>query len=172
MTLDDLVAILDPYALGDASLATLQAQLAPTLAADPLDVEECDASPWDHAHDEARLVWRLIYLFDSETEDGPEPRRLAGHVLRCLARTGSADTTLELLPLLRDQERFCTIVRKHAAGVISRTGLLSVLAESGYPAHVKLWLQHASVPALERLCAMLEAEAYDVVAAGFERPPE
>jgi hypothetical protein len=46
-----------------------------------------------------------------------------------------------------------------------------MVAESGYPAHVKLWLQHASARALDRLCAQLSADEYDAVAAGFEAPP-
>jgi hypothetical protein len=171
MTLTDLTSLLDRYATGELTLAALQQQFAAVLAADPLDVEESDATPWNEAHDEARLSWRLIYLFDAEIEDGEAPRRLACHVVRCLARTGSADATFELLPLLVDQERFCAIVGKHVAGIISRTGFLNVLAESGYPSHVKLWLEHAPPTVLERLCAMLEAEAYDLVVGGFERPP-
>jgi hypothetical protein len=46
-----------------------------------------------------------------------------------------------------------------------------MVAESDYPAHVKLWLQHASPVALERLCVQLGADRYDAVAAGFEAPP-
>jgi hypothetical protein len=70
-----------------------------------------------------------------------------------------------------DAQRLCAIVEKHRAGIISRTGLLSVVAESDYPAHVKLWLQHASPMALERLCAQLDADEYVAVAVGFEAPP-
>jgi hypothetical protein len=55
--------------------------------------------------------------------------------------------------------------------VISRTGFLSVVAESGYPEHVKLWLQHAPPSALERLRERLEAGRYDEVAAAFGAPP-
>jgi hypothetical protein len=63
------------------------------------------------------------------------------------------------------------IAQKHRAGIISRTSFLSMVAESDYPPHVKLWLQHAPSPALERLCAQLSADAYDAVAAGLEAPP-
>ena len=83
---------------------------------------------------------------------------------------GAADV-LELLPIVVDQERFCAIVAKHIAGVISRTGFLSVVAESGYPAHVKLWLQHAGRGALARLCARLDDCEYAAVAAMLERAP-
>jgi hypothetical protein len=46
-----------------------------------------------------------------------------------------------------------------------------MVAESDYPAHVKLWLQHASPIALERLCTQLGADEYDAAAAGFDAPP-
>jgi hypothetical protein len=37
--------------------------------------------------------------------------------------------------------------------------------------HVKLWLQHASPVALERLCAQLDADAYVAIVGAFEAPP-
>jgi hypothetical protein len=92
-------------------------------------------------------------------------------IIASLDRTRSAATTHELLPLVIDQPRFCTIVRKYRAGHVSRVGFLSVIAESGYPSHVKLWLQHASPTTLETLCERLEADGYDEVAASFEAPP-
>jgi len=55
--------------------------------------------------------------------------------------------------------------------VVTRTGFLSIITESGYPDYVKLWLQHASPVALERLCAQLDADAYVAIASGFEAPP-
>jgi hypothetical protein len=76
-----------------------------------------------------------------------------------------------LFAVIVDQPRLCMIIRRHHAGTISRTGFLSVIAESGYPDHIKLWLEHASSTVLERLCSRLEAGAYDVAAAAFEVPP-
>jgi hypothetical protein len=173
MTLADLAEQLRAFAEGRTTRDELQAQLAPVLAADPLDVAESDSTPWDHAHHDARLFWRLVYLLETELEDeGAELRRLAGRVVSCLAHTGSAATTFELLPLIADQERFCTIADKHVRGVISRTGFLSVVAESGYPAHIKLWLQHAGPGALSRLCQRLTAGDYATAAASVERAPE
>ena len=172
MTLADLAAQLRDFAVGATTREELQARLALVLAADPLDVSESDSTPWDHAHHDARLFWRLVYLFETE-EDGEEAelRRLAGRVVDCLARTGSAATTFELLPMIADQERFCAIAAKHALGVISRTGFLSVVAESGYPAHLKLWLQHAGPDALARLCHRLATGDYATAAASVERAP-
>ena len=172
MTLADLADQLRALAEGRTTREELQAQLAPVLAADPLDVAESDSTPWDHAHHDARLFWRLVYLFETEeAEEEEELRRLAGRVVDCLARTGSAATTFELLPVIADQERFCAIAAKHVAGIISRTGFLSVVAESGYPAHFKLWLQHAGPDALALLCHRLGAADYATAAASMERAP-
>jgi hypothetical protein len=175
MTLADLADRLDAFAGGRMSQTELKRWFDALLAADALGVERSDSAPWDSAPDDARLFWRLVYLFEGAEGDGAadeaSQRRLARRILDCLARTGSAAATFELLPLLTDQERFCAIVGKHAAGVISRTGFLSVLAESGYPPHVKLWLEHAGPDHLARLCARLERGEYDEVGAGFERRP-
>lgn len=172
MTLDDLVARLEQFAAGTLTLDALRLSFIPALESDPLDVTESDSTPWDTAPNDARCYWRLLHLFD--TPEGPEEegelRRLAARLVHSVREAGSA-TTLELLPLLTDQDRFCTIVRKHAAGIISRTGFLSVVAESGYPAHVKLWLQHAGPEPLARLCGRLEAGEVRGVAAMVERAP-
>jgi hypothetical protein len=172
MTLADLTDHLRDFAGGQITRDELQGRLAPVLAADPLDVSKSDSTPWDHAHHDARLFWRLVYLFETEAADEEdELRRLAGRVVECLARTANAATTFELLPMIVDQERFCAIAAKHARGVISRTGFLSVVAESGYPAHLKLWLQHAGPESLGRLCQRLSAGDYATAAASVERAP-
>ena len=66
MTLADLTRCLRAYAAGETSDAELQAAFAPVLAADSLDVERSESTPWDVAPDETRLFWRLLYLFESE----------------------------------------------------------------------------------------------------------
>jgi hypothetical protein len=180
MTLADLAGRLDAFAEGRVTRIDLNRWFDALLAADTLGVERSDSAPWDSAPDDARLFWRLVYLFegeeagdgDGDAADEARLRRLARRILDCLARSGSAAATFELLPLITDQERFCAILGKHTAGVISRTGFLSVLAESGYPPHVKLWLEHAEPDHLTRLCARLERGAYDEVEAAFERRPE
>ena len=130
-----------------------------------------DPVPWERAPDETRLFWRLVYLIESSDADDADFRNRARRIVASLDATRSAATTHELLPVILDAPRLCLIAQKHRAGIISRTGLLSMVAESGYPAHVKLWLQHASARALDRLCAQLGADEYDAVAAGFEVPP-
>jgi hypothetical protein len=172
MTLRELAASLRELADGIITPAELQARLDPVLGADPLDVAASDATPWEENHHDERLFWRIIYLFESDGVDDPRMPDTARHIVDALERTGSAQTTLELLPVILDQARLCTIVARHVAGVISRTGFLSVVAESGYPDHMKLWLQHASYEALARLCERLADGRYDAVAAAFEMPPD
>lgn len=160
MTLAELVALLDDHACSRLTLEALRERLTTMLAAEPLGVERADAVPWDRAHREARLFWRLVYLFETAAGDDERWRRNARRIVDALRATGSAELTFELLPVLLDQDRFCTIVERHVDGRISRTGFLSVIAESGYPPHVKLWLEHADAPALRRLCDRLAASDY------------
>ena len=171
MTLAELIALLDEHASSRLGLEALQASLTTLLAAEPLGVERTDTVPWDRSHQEARLFWRLVYLFETTSEESERSRRNARRIVDAWRATGSAELTFELLPVLLDQDRFCTIVERHVDGTISRTGFLSVIAESGYPPHVKLWLEHADPAALRRLCDRLARGAYGEAAEAFERPP-
>jgi hypothetical protein len=168
--LPGLISILRDYEAGDLPIDEVRARLLPVIQSDPLDVAFSDPERWDAGHDDERLFWRLVYLVDDEGA-GPELRDAVRRIVACIDDTRSAATTHELLPVVLDAPRLCAIVEKHRAGIVSRTSLLSVVAESGYPNHVKLWLQHASPVALQRLCAQLQAGAYAAVAAGFETPP-
>jgi hypothetical protein len=168
----DLAVRLRAYASGEIERAEVEQWLDSLLAADPLGAEAIDDAPWEHDHDEERLFWRLAYLLESTPADDEALRRMAGRLVACLGSTASPADTFELLPMVLDQDRFCAIVAKHRRGVISRTGFLSVLAESGYPAHAKLWLEHADAAALDTLCERLEAGEYGTVARMLERAPK
>jgi hypothetical protein len=173
-SLYDLAARLQAFAAGELTREALDAWVLPVLAADPLDVEHQDELPWEDEPDEERLFWRLLYLVESSepTDEGEAAlRAVAGRTVACLGSTASPADTLELLPLVIDQSRLCTIVERHAQGVISRTGFLSVLANAGYPPHAKLWLTHADGDALTRLCERLTAGDYAHVARMLERAP-
>jgi hypothetical protein len=170
VTLHELADLLRDYATSEMPLAAIHDKLHVVLIADPLDVTASDPSRWEMAPDDERLFWRLVYVFDSETDDGPHVRDLARRIVESLAGTGSS-ATHELLPILLDQPRLCAIVTKYQHGIISRTGFLSVVAECGYPSHIKLWLEHASPAALTVFCERLGAYRYREVAAGFEGAP-
>ena len=171
MTLAELAKLLGRYAAGEIALTVVHDQLRPLLVEDPLDIAESDPSPWLKGPEDERLFWRLVYHVESTDTDSSAFRDETRRFVLSLERTRSAATTHELLPLLIDQPRLCIIARKYQAGRVSRTGFLSVIAESGYPGHIKLWLQHARPASLETLCQRLEAGEYDVVARGFEAPP-
>ncbi|NUO38388.1 MAG: hypothetical protein HOQ17_11955 [Gemmatimonadaceae bacterium] len=171
MSLQDLTVQLRRWTTGEIGLLELQDWLTPILSADSLDVEESDAQPWEHAAEDTRLFWRIIYLFEAGGDE-PSLRLDAERIVACLDSTGDASATYELLPLVLDQDRLTTILTKHLAGTISRTGFLGVVAESGYPPHAKLWLTHAPGPALDRLADRLACSAYQEVAALLEKAPE
>lgn len=169
MSLQELTAQLRRWNSGEIGLLELQDWFTPILSADSLDVEESDAQPWEQAAEDTRLFWRIVYLFEAGGDE-PSLRLDAERIVACLDSTGDASATYELLPLVLDQDRLTTIVTKHLAGTISRTGFLSVVAESGYPPHAKLWLAHATPAALRRLADHLAGSAYREVAAMLERP--
>jgi hypothetical protein len=167
MSLRDLTEQLRRFVGGEIGITDLAEWFTPILVADSLDVEESDASPWEHAADDTRLFWRLVYLFEAGgTEEAL--RRDAERIVACLGSTRDASATYELLPLVLDQDRLTTIVTKHLSGTISRTGFLNVVTESGYPPHAKLWLARADPAALTRLADLLEASAYREVAHTLE----
>jgi hypothetical protein len=170
VSLQDLTTQLRRFTSAEIGLVALQEWFNPILSADSLNVEESDESPWLHAADDTRLFWRLVYLFESGGEE--EALRVdAERIVTCLESTRDAAVTYELLPLILDQDRLTTIVTKHLSGTISRTGFLSVVAESGYPAHVKLWLERAPAQALLRLADLLSGGAYADAARALERAP-
>jgi len=170
VSLQDLATQLRRFSGAEIGLVELQEWFTPILAADSLDVEESDGSPWEHAAEDTRLFWRLVYLFEAGGEE--ESLRLgAERIVACLESTGDASVTYELLPLVLDQDRLTTIVTKHLSRTISRTGFLSVVAESGYPPHVKLWLERAPAPALTLLADLMATGDYRVAATTLERRP-
>jgi hypothetical protein len=170
-SLFDLAAQLQQFAAGELPRADLDAWLVAALAADPLGVRASDARPWEESPDEERLYWRLVYLYETTDAADEALCALTRRLLDCLAATGSAADTFELLPLVSDQPRLCGIVEKHARGVVSRTGFLNVVANAGYAPHAKVWLAHADAAALAGLCERMTAGAWGEVARMLERAP-
>jgi hypothetical protein len=170
VSLSELTTQLRRFVSTEIGLVELQEWFTPILSADSLNVEDSDESPWLHAAEDTRLFWRLVYIFEAGGEE--EALRVdAERIVRCLESTKDAAIAYELLPLILDQDRLTTIVTKHLSGTISRTGFLSVVAESGYPAHVKLWLEHAPAAALVRLADLLSDGAYADASRALERAP-
>ena len=171
MTLAELTEALRQFVWGDLPLARLHERLRPLIVADVSDESETDPSPWLKGPEDERLFWRLVYHVESHADESSRFRDQLRRIVAALDRTGSAAVTHELWPLILDQPRFCIVARKYGSGSVSRTGFLSVIAESGYPRHIKRWLQQASLGGLEALCRRLDGGEYDVVAATFQAPP-
>src|SRR5687768_1969115 len=109
MTLADLAIRLRRFAEGEITLESLRLTLLPALDADPLDVSRSDPEPWSSAPEDSRLYWRLIHLVETaDAEDEAALRRTAARLVRSVEDAGSA-TTLELLRVILDQDRFCEI---------------------------------------------------------------
>jgi hypothetical protein len=174
VTLADFAMLLARYADGALGADVLAAHVGTVIASDALGAERGDDARWAADHESERLLWRLLYLFDAAMAspgDDAAQRARARRVVACLTSTQSPALTYELLPMVLDQDRFATIVARHVDGIISRTGFLSVIAESGYADHAKLWLQHAPPDALVQLCERLERGDYVAAAATLERAP-
>lgn len=170
-TLYDLAARLQEFTSGALTRDELEAWIGPILDADSLDVHESPSVPWEDAPEEERLYWRLLYTIETNDLSDEDLRGFANRVLDCIASTGSPADTLELLPLLRHQPRLLLVLDRHESGIISRVGLLGFVAKSGYPAHVKLWLEYAPPSSLQRLRETLRDGEYGALARMFERRP-
>ena len=170
VSLQALTTELRRFSASEIGLAELHAWFNPILVADSLDVEESDESPWLHAAEDTRLFWRLVYLFEAGGDED-SLRSSASRIVQCLDSLGDASATYELLPLVLDQDRLVMIVAKHLRGTISRTGFLSVLAQSGYPPHVKLWMERAAPSSLAEVGSLLERGSYRDVVRLLARSP-
>jgi hypothetical protein len=162
VSLSALLEDVRAFAQGRVSLSELQQTWLPDLVA-PVPVNDRDelSSP---AENDRALFWQLVWLFESDAEE-TRHRERARRVVACMDQTGNAATTLSLLPVIVDQDRFCGVVAKHRTGVVSVTGLRSVIAESRYDSAIKRWLAHASPSAIVAFCEKLQGEHY---AAAFE----
>ena len=98
----------------------------------------------------AILYWVALFLF---TGASLTLAILAWRVGKRGVVGGLQGTTVALLTLMAAT----TGVRARGS---PHEGFLSVVAESGYPPHVKLWLEHAGPDALTRLCERLDAGEY------------
>jgi hypothetical protein len=72
--------------------------------------------------------------------------------------------------LVARKERFCGVARKHISGVVSRTGWLSFVAESGLSEPWKRKLEAIDVVELAAICDALERGAYPALLALLGSP--
>ena len=145
MTLSAFVDQLDAFAAGRIGREELRRWLPPFHLTEAPALGENEEVPWSPARDEHDLFWSLVWIF--EGDDTPEDRHrvLAGHVVRCPDALRDPARTLDLLPLIRLADSFCIVVEKHRRGIVSRTGLLSVISKSfRFEPALRDWLAAAS----------------------------
>ena len=132
------------------------------------DVDSADS--WSADKSSRALFWNVVWLIEGDaTED--RHRDLAGRLAACFSGLDDAAAVLDLLPLIVARERFCSIVMKHRTGIVSRVGLLSVIAKTFPWQHdIRDWLTTASVDNMEALCRFLAADDYSSVVTHLSLP--
>jgi hypothetical protein len=173
MSLAALAAELDAFASGRIDREELRRWLTPyQIAVAPEWPEDAEPPPWSSEQDDQLLFWQLVWLLEDDSVDEAWHRDLARRVLRCLAEVGGATATLDVFPLIRVRDRFCTVVAKHRSGLVSRMGLQSVIAKTfRFDAELREWLAAASASKLNALCVSLAAEEYRAARTLLSLPP-
>jgi hypothetical protein len=154
MEWSELLSQLEAFAEGRLPLAALRQWFTPFLA------DESVLSSRD-----PDVFFDLIFLFEDESLSEHTHFINARRLIRA-ARDVKAHATLsELIPLITDQDRLCTIIERNQTGIISRTSFISAISGSRYHPTLKQWLIHADPGLLEPFCTALSNENYRVVAA-------
>jgi hypothetical protein len=117
------------------------------------------ATPNGEESDSA-LFWQLVWLFEGEATE-ERHRDIARRIATSYSELQDSAAVLGLLSLIIARDRFCSILSKHRAGIVSRVGLLSVIGKT-FPREYQLtdWLKAASLEDLEDLCQLLDADDY------------
>ncbi len=87
--------------------------------------------------DEQRLMRSVSERIDVASGDASRLVLLARNVHALLDAASSNDVVEVLLELVAERERVLGILRKYAAGTITRTGFLSFIAEQRWPESVR-----------------------------------
>jgi hypothetical protein len=86
---------------------------------------------------EQRLMRRISERIDVASGDASRLVLLARNVQALLDAASSNDVVELLLELVAERERVLGILRKYAAGLITRTGFLSFIADQRWPESVR-----------------------------------
>jgi hypothetical protein len=87
--------------------------------------------------DEQSLVRRVAGRLDTISDDKDRLLALARDLLHLLEDASSSDGVEALLEVFAERERFLSLMKKHADGIVSRTSLLSYVAEQRWPHQVR-----------------------------------
>jgi hypothetical protein len=155
MTLAELRANLKEFAAGNLPAEALEHKLVTLIVHSGLELA-LSGGPLDDSPAE-QLIARLAFHFE-DLRDGPEAaRREAATVSAALDALAPA-AVLAMLPLLLTKGRFADIVRKHRAGIISRTSFVAAVSSARMPAELRIWLLAASDAALAQFESYLRSD--------------
>ena len=115
-----------------------------------------------HDHSEA-LAFELSTLVCGPAHEDAELLDVIRTVLECVGQVPQAGAVLVVLPLLEAGPNFCALVARYSEGVISRTGILSLIAKRFSGTECRAWLDRASAHQLNELCALLQDQDYKKV---------
>jgi hypothetical protein len=94
-----------------------------------------EPSGWES--DEQRLVRVIAGRVDAADAGSMRRLALARNVQALLDNASSIDAVVLLLELVAERERVLGVLHKHLHGTVSRTGLLSFIAEQRWPESVR-----------------------------------
>jgi hypothetical protein len=169
--LEALIEKLRAFGAGASDRAALQHWSIPFRSAPILEGPDDEEPIWNPEAEDQALFWTMLDLFEDEGFSSEEHREFASQLVRLFDEVSPSARRLELLPLLIHRRQFCEVLQKHRAGIISRTGLVSVISKRFRFEPVKDWLLLAPTHTLEELCDRLGSEDYTAVENILSRPP-
>ena len=152
--LPEVTDLLRAFDVGSLSRADLEGSLAERVMTPP---SQADAEPLEPPGDDGQLAYMLAETICFSTKPDEDIVLLVRRVLECLSQISDPGDALDLLPLIVHHDEFSVLVSKHERGVISRTGMRSVIAKRFTFDAVRPWLESASLQQLQAACDRLES---------------
>ena len=156
LDLRDTLALLRAYDARELSRPELEAALASRVLTPPEPITE-DTPPRSEAQ---ALAYDLAEAICSTQGPDEALELFVRRVLECARDLSDPGDIMDMLPLIRFQDEFTILVSKHARGVISRSGMQSVIAKHFQFAAVRERLAAASGGELTVVCDLLESGDY------------
>ena len=156
----DLPEVLDLFREYDEerlSRDSLEATLAERVLTTPVQRDR----PPDTAISDARmLAYKLAEVVCGMT--GPEEAvaLFTRRVLQCVAQIADPGDILDLLPVIQHHDEFSVLVSKHVRGLITPSGMRSIIAKRFSFEALHPRLETASAEQLQAVCDLVESGEY------------
>lgn len=105
---------------------------------------------------EGQLEKRLVERLDAVVDDPERLLQLTSDLQQLLGDSSSDEEVELLLELVAERARAAAILKKYTAGIISRTSLLSYIAEQRWPDAIRHRIPMLSTEGLTQLTSALE----------------